>query len=58
MGNNLDSVEDGSNVSVAPERVSSAGESKNNTAEDAYAFTCGQGMPDSQVSFLSPRSFT
>ena len=53
-GNTLDSVEDGSNVSIAPEKVSPAGESENNNAEDAYAFTCGQDMPDSQVSFLSP----
>lgn len=38
---------------AAPEKVSPAGDSENIDAEDAYAFTCGQEIPDSQVSFLS-----
>lgn len=47
-----DPAEDDGNISPAFE-VSPAGESNSN-AEDVYAFTCGQAMPDSQVSLLSP----
>ena len=49
-----DPVEDGNDhPSVVVEESPVEGSSGINS-EDAYAFTCGQAMPDSQVSLLSP----
>ena len=49
-----DPVEDGNNLpSVSVEESPVEGSSRVNP-EDVYAFTCGQTVPDSQVSLLSP----
>ena len=47
-------VEGGNNLSSVPVEESPVGGSSGVTSQDVYAFTCGQVMPDSQASLLSP----